>query len=303
MTECMQRHFISTLLAGVLLAGAPRALLAQTPPASPPTPSSALLTLPVIPQTGEPAPRDEEPRFDFDFDALPLAEVIRMVRKDYHAKTGRHLNVVVPEHFREVAEKNLVTLELKQVSVGELFNLMGMASQRDVRRITGHVQQGDEFVPKFTRWRTGYSFTKVSPEATNPIYMLNAELPPEEPEPPKRDIPSLPSLGVVHPPPPAISQGRQVMFFQLAPYLTHFSLDDITTAIKTGEELAGFKTTPTMKYHEETKLLVVAGEENQLALVERVLRSLISGAGLTPPGTTRPLPVRQPALPSQPAKP
>lgn len=72
------------------------------------------------------------------------------------------------------------------------------------------------------------------------------------------------------PPPPNIYR-----FYSLAPYLERgFTVDDITTAIRTGWKMAGITSPPKLEYHKETKLLIAYGEPSQLQTIEDVLQAL-----------------------------
>lgn len=241
-------------------------------------------------------PKDVGPRLDFVFDNLPLEQVIKRVQASYHQESGKYLNVMVPQQMREVAQTNLISLEVRQVTVGELFDLFGRASQRTVEIPFGP-----------GRMTVGYMFQPVGSGGENLTYLLKGEYPPERP---KQQEPVI----VIENAPNAENPPKEVQFYQLDAYLDRFTVEDITTAIKTGADLAGYNGEPTMKYHEETKLLVVHGTQPQIGMVQQVLQSLASAkrpAGQpvpVQPGTPDSRPVRipaqpQPVLPPQPAKP
>ena len=243
-------------------------------------------------------PKDVGPRLDFAFDNLPLEEVIKRVQASYHQESGKYLNVMVPQQMRDVAQTNLISLEVRQVTVGELFDLFGRASQRTVELQSPN---------SFSRMTVGYKFEPVGTGGENLTYLLKGEYPPERPEQKE-------PVAVVAYEANTEDSTKYVQFYQLDSYLDRFTVEDITTAIKTGADLAGYKGAPTMKYHEETKLLVVHGTEPQIGMVRQVLESLASAK--RPAGQPVPIqprnsdsrPVRipaqpQPVLPPQPAKP
>jgi hypothetical protein len=60
-----------------------------------------------------------------------------------------------------------------------------------------------------------------------------------------------------------------------------FQLDDINAAIRTAWEMLGKSSTPALKFHRETKLLIAKGDEEELKLVVEVLKSLDMAAKLT----------------------
>ena len=69
-------------------------------------------------------------------------------------------------------------------------------------------------------------------------------------------------------PPPS----GETRFYSLAPYLrADITVDDITTAIRTGWELRGVKAPPTLKFHQETQLLIAVGQPEELATIVDVL--------------------------------
>jgi hypothetical protein len=63
-------------------------------------------------------------------------------------------------------------------------------------------------------------------------------------------------------------------FFQLAPYLDTYKIEDITTAIETGWKMLGETERPEIKFHKDTKLLIAVGEASKLAMIDSVLRQL-----------------------------
>lgn len=65
----------------------------------------------------------------------------------------------------------------------------------------------------------------------------------------------------------------QCRFYNLAPYLDDFTVDDITTASTTGWDLLN-EAHPKLSFHKETKLLIVVGQPEQLEIVEKVLKQL-----------------------------
>jgi len=75
---------------------------------------------------------------------------------------------------------------------------------------------------------------------------------------------------VSQPPPPQ----QFCRFYQLGPYLQDYSIQDITTAIQTGWKLLGVKSSPQLKFHPETKLLIAVGPPEQLATIDTVLSQL-----------------------------
>ena len=85
------------------------------------------------------------------------------------------------------------------------------------------------------------------------------------------------------PPPPPEPQ-KICRFYQLAPYLGELKVEDITTALETAWKMLGEKSTPDLKFHKDTQLLIAVGPPEKLALIESVLAQLrpanpVPGAG------------------------
>jgi hypothetical protein len=62
--------------------------------------------------------------------------------------------------------------------------------------------------------------------------------------------------------------------------LESFPLDDINAAIRTSWEMLGKSSTPSLKFHKQTKLLIAKGDEEELKLASEVLKSLMQAAGV-----------------------
>jgi len=56
--------------------------------------------------------------------------------------------------------------------------------------------------------------------------------------------------------------------------LESFQLDDINAAIRTAWEMVGQPSSASLKFHKETKLLIAKGNDQELKLVQEVLKSL-----------------------------
>ncbi len=225
---------------------------------------------------------------DFQFSSVPLLDAIKNIQASYRQVAApKSLNVVVGEHLRELAQTNAVTLDVKQVTVGEVLNLLGMSSQRSMYWTTG--LSGSPYPP--SQGRAGYTFIPVGSSGGNPTYLLQSDYPVDyEPlKPSSGSGRGLPANARPMEPVPS----KSVAYYPLEQHLDFFTVEDITTAIKIGWELGGVKDPPTMRFHEETKLLVVAGDPKQMQYVSQVLQSL---------SLKRPSQPGQPRVPSQPAQ-
>ena len=83
-------------------------------------------------------------------------------------------------------------------------------------------------------------------------------------------------------------------FYPLANYLeAGTTIDDITTAIKTGASMLGQatgihgETGPTISFHKDTKLLIAVGEPSKLEIIDSVLAALDSQRSRVVPAPTR----------------
>lgn len=296
----MRSSLLLRPLSALLLTGVVSTARAQVP-TSPPIEGRAGLPVEAPPAlhraagavrtapTGQ-APEDRGPQLDFTFHNLPLVEVIQAIQTEYHKASGKHLNVMIPENLRDVAATNRIDVELKQITVPEVLDLLGMASQRPVRDPypnPGLRPAGG--VPVYPT--VGYSFRRVSSNEGALTYLLNGQYPPPSPvEPEAPQPPQAP----VEPAPP-----RAVFFFSLDPYLERFTVEDIITAVKTGWDLDGKKDRPTLKYHDQTKLLVASGDPSQVEMIKSVLANL--GRSVSKPATP-PTPAAPGVYPA-PAKP
>jgi hypothetical protein len=75
---------------------------------------------------------------------------------------------------------------------------------------------------------------------------------------------------------------RRPQVFYIGNLLTQLKIDDITTAIQTTWEMAEKPASAQMKFHEETKLLIVLGEPQQIESVSEVLAQLTHSISSAP---------------------
>jgi hypothetical protein len=145
--------------------------------------------------------------------------------------SGQTLNVIIPAEY---AQLPLPSLRLKNVNVPRLFKAFGEATQKTVRSGNFSVETTVNFITQDER---------VSPSS---IWYFHVR-------------------GFA----PNVVATR---FYSLAPYLrADITVDDITTAIRTGWELRGVKAPPILKFHQETQLLIAVGEPEELAVIVDVL--------------------------------
>jgi len=190
-------------------------------------------------------------KFDLDFPGGTPKELIAAIQK----ASGRPLNAIVPEEF---ADTQLPALKMKNVSVQQLFQALEKASLKTYNGMhvsgygfqsgsiqPGQINMGGSFIPgasgASTDADTIWTFYNSSPKVTNS-------------------------------PAPKICR-----FYSLARYLeSGTTVDDITTAIKTGAEMLGAGPGPTIRFHKDTKLLIAVGEPSKLEIIDSVLKALDS---------------------------
>jgi hypothetical protein len=199
----------------------------------------------------EPPPATNFVRFDLSFPGGAPAKLIQTIQDT----TKRPLNVIVPEEHADVA---LPELKLKGVTVPQLFDALGQASRKVV-----HYRGGNPNLyggpPQFQSTTTSYGFRTKGQATPDSVWYFYLEAPVEPP---------------LQPPPPVPEPPKICRFYQLAPYLDELKVEDITTALETAWKMLGEKSTPDLKFHKDTQLLIAVGPPDKLALIESVLAQL-----------------------------
>lgn len=177
-------------------------------------------------------------KFDLDFKGGRPRELVAAIEK----AIGKSLNALIPEQY---ADTQLPALKMKNVDAPQLFGALERASQK----MEMHGSAGS--------YSTGTSSFGFRPSGSN----LNDD--------------TIWSFYVQKPsfPPPQ----RICRFYSLAAYLDRgVTVDDVTTAIKTGAKMLGEADEPQMSFHKDTKLLIAVGEPAKLDIIDAVLRALES---------------------------
>lgn len=282
------------LLLAALLAGP--TLLAQqpTPAPTPPLPSnpSALSLVspavyqiemggaPVDPATGLPIAGVAEKRFDLDFRGGTPQELVDAIGK----ARSKPVNAIIPD---DVANTMLPAMKLKEVTVPRLFEALTAASQKTVtyRTLTvanpNFATQRGGMAP-YQQATTSFGFRTQGVPNDDAIWTFFYEQP------------------AVPPPVEPVPARKEVMVFQLAPYLDTFKIDDITTAIQTGWKMLDQGEAPEMNFHKDTKLLIAVGDPAQLVFIQTVLQQLGKGVASS---QSRPMIPGQPGVIGAPSVP
>jgi hypothetical protein len=196
------------------------------------------------------------PRFDLDFPGGRPEQLVKAIE----TASGKPINMIIPP---DDANIDLPALKLRNVTAPELFDALGSASARQVTRIVGYnYGPGGKLVPATGVFTTRYRFSTPGPLKADSIWYLAVEGNAPSPAPP-----------------PAPEEPRACQFFQLAPYLEAYKVEDITTAIETGWKLLSDSKPPEMKFHKDTTLLIAVGPPEALRMIDEVLTRLGSQIG------------------------
>ena len=205
-------------------------------------------------------------RFDLDFPGGTPEQLVRAIEK----ASTKPLNAIVPTEFGNL---QLPPLKMKAVTVPALFQALQFASRKDEVYVSGSIDYG--FAGgggigtrnQYQQYSASYGFeTQGFPSDDSVWYFFSN----------KR---------------PKLEEPKSCRFYNLAPYLETYKVEDVTTAIQTAWKMLGEASPPTISYHKDTKLLIAVGEQGKLFLIDEVLRQLAnpvpkSDAKPSPPKAT-----------------
>ncbi len=169
-----------------------------------------------------------------------------------HLPESDRLNVVIPSDAGPV---QIPELRMKGVTVPALFEALSAASES-------------------RREETGVAYGFRRTQANPPAWWFSFwdHRPPTE-------------AGGARAPEPVCR------FFPLGSFLDPYSIEDITTAIRTGYDMLG-EQPPEMKFHPETSLLIAVGPAAQLQLIDNALAALATTPRNIDPVTGQVIPGR-----------
>jgi len=203
------------------------------------------VTVPRLPPPFGAQEPEPQPTFDIDFPGGTPKQLIEAVQKA--AKIP--VNTIIPESLQVPGQFTIPPLKLRNVTVPQLFEVLSRISVKNELRRSG---SGVGLIT------TTYGFKSSDQRpGTNSIWYFFVDAPPE--------------------PLPGIPPAAQCRFWQLAPYLEKLKVEDITTAIESGWKMLGVNPLPKLNFHKDTQLLIVVGQQSQLAIVDDVLRELTPG--------------------------
>ena len=207
-----------------------------------PAPASAQQTAVTIPGPGQRGPGLT--KFDLDFPGGNPKDLVAAIQKSM----SRPLNVIIPEEFETT---RLPALKMKNVDAPQLFRALEAASSKP-----------ESFAP-------GFYAPGMQPSARTISYGFRAN----------DNFASDDTIWYfyVQKPNPMALAPKDCRFYSLASYLDGgLTVDDITTAIKTGAKMLGENQEPTISFHKDTKLLIAVGEPSKLEIIDSVLKALDS---------------------------
>jgi hypothetical protein len=199
----------------------------------------------IDPLTGLPIGKpDTGPRFEIVFMGGTPQELISEIQK----RTVQRPNVVI---HPDCANISIPPFRLRDVSTSQIFNTLNTLSEPNYEMgVWRQVPMNETEV---------WILSKNNQTFGNPYGM-----------------PGMPRQA-----PPA--PDRTCRVFNLGPYLDTFTVEDITTAIQGAWELMkNDNAAQSIKYHKDTKLLIVVGDKEQISLVNEVLQQLRSSIKPTP---------------------
>ena len=197
---------------------------------------------PIDPTTGLPVVTNALTTFNLDFGGGTPGQLVAAIGE----ATGKPLNAIIPD---ELANKQLPALRMKEVTVPQLFQALLAANTKQIR-----VDSADH--RSYSYFNTQCGFRTDGRYSDSSIWRFF------------EDKPSVP---------PTVPEVKACRFYELSPYLDRgYSVDDITTAVRTGWDMQGDADglRPKISFHKETKLLIAVGEPARLEVIDAVLKAL-----------------------------
>jgi hypothetical protein len=184
-------------------------------------------------------------KFDLNFAGGTPEQLVKAVEK----ATDKPLNAIIPDDCKNL---EIPAFSVKNVTVADLFAALLSASEK-----TEHYMEFllDRNI-SHTSDVSSYGFrTEGQPNINSIWYFSHQEPSPEQP--------------ISH---------TICTFYQLEPYLdAGYKVGDITAAVETAWKMLGIANTPELTYRNQTKLLIAVGKENQVAVIDNVLKQLAQG--------------------------
>lgn len=245
----MKNNFPKILVAVLAGCFAASVQAQQTAPTGAARPNDARIT--IDPVTGRPPEAAGQTKFDLDFKGGTPKQFIEAIK----AQSGLKVNVIIP---KEEADAQLPALEVSNVTLPKLFEAVSEASSVATNIIAGALQDATgKSRPYWATSRITKEFrTRDKSPDENSIWYFNVHRP-------SNKTPDFANEELV-----------SVRVYQMASILNDYSIDDVLTAAKTAWQMLDSSSTPELKYHSDTKLLVVKGTDEQQVLIRSVMEEL-----------------------------
>jgi hypothetical protein len=237
--------------------------IAQVPPQLKPP-------APVRPSTSGAIPSAENTgdlsRFDLDFRGGSPENLIGAISE----AMGKKVNVVIGENAEGI---RLPAVRVRNATIADVFSAIATTTRHDV---AVPVTVGMGGIAQSIQYRTVQSqFLPASNPVTDDTVWSFVSNEAETQE------------LAAH----ATQPARELRHFQLSDYLNDkLTVADITTAIRTGWEMLEIKNPPDLKFHQETGIMIAAGEAKLIDQIPMVLQQLPRKSGAD--GDTFPVPNR-----------
>ena len=240
--------FLTCVLPVLPIAGQPAPAARPAPP--PPTPH---LTLNARFHDENEAPELQLARFDLDFKGGTPGELVEAIQK----QTGKPLNAIIRD---DCVNDKLPALKMRSVNVSELFIALGQATASSIPVRTGPNGAGN-----YQIHQTASRFSCEGAVGPDSIWYYQSPKPPIYPD---------------------VQPKSSCRFYQISGYLDRWKVDDIITAIETGWKMMDDGApNPSLKFHQETKLLIAVGVvDGKLQVIDDVLKQL-KDVGKVPPSS------------------
>jgi hypothetical protein len=196
-------------------------------------------------QGGNPSPAQGQLRGTFSFPGGTAEELVEALKKSFQPAP----NIIVPPTLKH---KPIPEFELQNVTLADMFQALNSLSE-----------------DKSIHWQLSGS--------SEPIWVLNSAGGGNNAGLPQAGFAMGDRYGAgmgVDPLTGAPINSRTCQIIPVAKILKQYKIEDITTAVKTAWGMMGDDAGAQMKYHTDTKLLIVVGTPQQLNVLTQVLASL-----------------------------
>ena len=206
----------------------------------PPTPLS-----PIYGQTD----KSNLTKFSLDFPGGTPKQLVAAIQK----AMGKTINVIIQDAD---ANEQLPPLKMSDVKLPDLFKALGDSSIKRVPYVTStYYGGGFGGTPSqnYSVGTEGYFFKTSGNVTDDSVWYFAVE---------KTALPSM-------------NPAKSCRYYALDKHIeAGISVEDITTAIQTGWKMMGETSTPDLRFHKETKLLIAVGAPTKLETIDTVLKAL-----------------------------